>query len=86
MDKNTNGGVCMDKKANKRTLNFFKKEGFYVILFVCLCVVATVAAITANSNKGSSSKQRASAGDVLKQQEKEYQGALQVKEKEQLRL
>jgi len=80
MDKNTNGGVCMDKKANKKTLNFFKKEGFYVILFVCLCIVATVAAITANNNKTLSSKQQASAGDVLKEQEKEYQGALQVKE------
>jgi len=41
----------MDKKANKKTLNFFKKEGFYVILFVCLWLVATVAAITAKKNK-----------------------------------
>lgn len=80
MDKNTNGGVCMDKKANNKTLNFFKKEGFYVILFVCLCIVATVATIAANSNKKLSSNQQASAGDVLK--EKEYQGALQVKENE----
>ena len=80
MDKNTNGGVCMDKKANNKTLNFFKKEGFYVILFVCLCIVATVATITANNNKSLSSKQQASARDALKEQEKEYQGALQVKE------
>jgi murein DD-endopeptidase MepM/ murein hydrolase activator NlpD len=86
MDKNTNGGVCMDKKANNKTLNFFKKEGFYVILFVCLCIVATVASITANNNKKNLSsnpksiqKQQASAGDVLQEQEKEYQGALQVK-------
>jgi murein DD-endopeptidase MepM/ murein hydrolase activator NlpD len=82
MDKNTNGGVCMDKKANNKTLNFFKKEGFYVILFVCLCIVATVATITTNNNKKQSSKQQANAGDVLKEQEKEYQGALQVKEKD----
>ncbi|WP_160678390.1 peptidoglycan DD-metalloendopeptidase family protein [Clostridium sp. C8-1-8] len=39
----------MDKKNNK-FISFFKKEGFYVILFVCLCVVATVAAITARNN------------------------------------
>lgn len=72
----------MDKKANNKTLNFFKKEGFYVILFVCLCIVATVATITTNNNKKLSSKQQANAGDVLKEQEKEYQGALQVKEKD----
>lgn len=35
----------MDK--NNKFKNFIKKESFYVILFVCLCVVATVAAITA---------------------------------------
>ncbi len=85
MDKNTNGGVCMDKNANNKTLNFFKKEGFYVILFVCLCIVATVASITANNNKKISSnqealqKQQANAANVLKQEQKEYEGALQVK-------
>lgn len=41
----------MDKKFLNKTLNFFKKEGFYVILFVCLCVVATVAVLTAKNNK-----------------------------------
>ena len=41
----------MDKKLFNKTLNFFKKEGFYVILFVCLCIVATVAVITAKNNK-----------------------------------
>ena len=76
----------MDKKANNKALNFFKKEGFYVILFVCLCIVATVASITANNNKKLSnnplvqSEDVASADDVLKEQEKEYEGALQVKE------
>ena len=85
MDKNTSGGVCMDKNANNKTLNFFKKEGFYVILFVCLCIVATVASITANNNKKISSnqealqKQQANAASVLKQEQKEYDGALQVK-------
>ena len=85
MDKNTNGGVCMDKKSNNKTLNFFKKEGFYVVLFICLCIVATVASISASNNKKLSSnqeaiqKEQANAGDVIQEQEKEYQGALQVK-------
>ncbi|MBZ9606408.1 M23 family metallopeptidase [Clostridium estertheticum] len=76
----------MNKNENNKTLNFFKKEGFYVILFVCLCIVASVASITANNNKKLSSKQealqkqQANAGDVIKAQQKEYEGALQVKE------
>ncbi len=41
----------MDKKNLNKVVNFFKKEGFYVILFVCLCIVATVAVLTAKSNK-----------------------------------
>lgn len=75
----------MDKNANNKTLNFFKKEGFYVILFVCLCIVATVASITANNNNKISSKsevlqkEQANAGAALKQEQKEYEGALQVK-------
>jgi len=40
----------MDKKLFNKKSNFFKREGFYVILFVCLCVVATVAAVTARNN------------------------------------
>ncbi|OPJ63434.1 M23 family metallopeptidase [Clostridium oryzae] len=40
----------MDKKLFRKSSNFFKKEGFYVILFVCLCIVATVAVI-ATRNK-----------------------------------
>lgn len=39
----------MNNNINKMK-QFFKKEGFYVILFVCLCAVATVAAITAGRN------------------------------------
>ena len=84
MDKNTNGGVCMDKNSNNKALNFFKKEGFYVVLFICLCIVATVASITASNNKKLSSNkeaiqtEQANAAKVLKEQQKEYEGALQV--------
>lgn len=41
----------MDKRLFDKSSNFFKKEGFYVILFVCLCIVATVAAVAARNNK-----------------------------------
>jgi hypothetical protein len=41
----------MDKKMFNKSSNFFKREGFYVILFICLCIVATVAVVaTRNSN------------------------------------
>jgi murein DD-endopeptidase MepM/ murein hydrolase activator NlpD len=86
MDKNTSGGVCMDKKSNNKTLNFFKKEGFYVILFVCLCIVATVATISSSNNKKEvasnlleTQKQQANATKDLKEEEKKYEDALQVK-------
>lgn len=50
----------MNNNFNK-VKQFFKKEGFYVILFVCLCAVATVAAVTAGRNN---SKNTANDNDV----------------------
>ncbi|MGL5353298.1 MAG: peptidoglycan DD-metalloendopeptidase family protein [Clostridium sp.] len=41
----------MDNNKKDKLKEFFKKEGFYVALFVCLCIVATVAAVTIKSNK-----------------------------------
>lgn len=41
----------MDKNSSNKTSNFFKKEGIYVLVFVCLCIVATFAAITARDSK-----------------------------------
>lgn len=41
----------MDKKLFNKSSNFLKREGFYVILFVCLCIVATVAAVASKNNK-----------------------------------
>lgn len=41
----------MDKKMFNKSSNFFKREGFYVVLFICLCIVATVAVVaTRNSS------------------------------------
>ncbi|MBB6714217.1 M23 family metallopeptidase [Clostridium gasigenes] len=41
----------MDNKKKDKVKDFFRKEGFYVALFFCLCIVATVAAVTMKSNK-----------------------------------
>ena len=36
----------MDQNKKNKVKDFFRKEGFYLVLFVCLCIVATVAAFT----------------------------------------
>jgi murein DD-endopeptidase MepM/ murein hydrolase activator NlpD len=41
----------MDKRIFDKSSNFFKKEGFYVVLFVCLCIVATAAAISSRNRR-----------------------------------
>lgn len=44
----------MDKNYKQKVKDFFRKEGFYILLFVCLCIVATVATVTfkrMNDNK-----------------------------------
>lgn len=84
------GGVHMDKKIFSKSSNFFKKEGFYVILFVCLCVVATVAAVTARNsqrlkntpisqNKVAEQNANNSATNVAQEPSVNYENALQVK-------
>ncbi|GIM29685.1 peptidase [Clostridium polyendosporum] len=60
----------MDKKNNK-FISFIKKESFYVILFVCLCVVATVAAFTArNANKVTEQQEKGSVAMDINENEK----------------
>ena len=36
----------MDKNYKQKVKEFFRKEGFYVVLFLCLCIVTTVAAVS----------------------------------------
>ena len=36
----------MDKNYKQRAKRFFKKEGFYIVLFLCICITATVATIS----------------------------------------
>lgn len=82
----------MDKNIFNKTLNFLKKEGFYVILFICLCVVATVAVLTAKNNKNANTsvqQNNVSQQKVGKESAKannepslNYDNALQVKKAE----
>lgn len=40
----------MDQNKKNKVNDFLRKEGFYLVLFVCLCIVATVAAFTIRKN------------------------------------
>lgn len=40
----------MDQNKKNKVKDFFRKKGFYLVLLVCLCVVATVAAFTIKKN------------------------------------
>ncbi|MGV2687202.1 M23 family peptidase, partial [Clostridium perfringens] len=41
----------MDQNKKDKVKDFFRKEGFYLVLFLCLCVIATVAVVTTKRNK-----------------------------------
>ncbi|HEY5561809.1 MAG TPA: peptidoglycan DD-metalloendopeptidase family protein [Clostridiaceae bacterium] len=77
----------MDKKLINKSSNFFKREGFYVILFVCLCIVATAAVLATKTKTGSlSTKNQAKAQTknetpiVADVPTTEVQNALEVKD------
>ena len=50
----------MQQNRKYKVKDFFRKEGFYLVLFLCLCVIATVAVVTTKKNKslGESSKEK----------------------------
>lgn len=62
---------------NNKPKNFFKREGFYVILFVCLCIVAVVAVVTIKNNKKvavnppTAEQQQIADGNVIESQRPE---------------
>lgn len=64
----------MDKKLQDKSSNFFKKEGFYVVLFVCLCVVAVVAAFSAKNAMISKEKQEEVSQAAIEDKEVAEQG------------
>ncbi|MCY6355473.1 M23 family metallopeptidase [Clostridium sp. ZS2-4] len=41
----------MENKDKNKKASFFEREGFYVVLFVFLCIVAVVTAVTTRNNK-----------------------------------
>ena len=41
----------MQQNRKDKVKDFFRKEGFYLVLFLCLCVIATVAVVTTKKNK-----------------------------------
>ncbi|ASW44050.1 M23 family metallopeptidase [Clostridium isatidis] len=40
----------MDQIKKDKIKNFFRKEGFYLVLFLCLCIIATVTVVTVRKN------------------------------------
>jgi len=46
----------MNKNYKQKAKNFFRKEGFYVVLFICLCIITTVATIAIKKAKDSESQ------------------------------
>src|SRR5699024_2160127 len=41
----------MQQNRKDKVKDLFRKEGFYLVLFLCLCVIATVAVVTTKKNK-----------------------------------
>lgn len=63
----------MNQNKKDMVKDFFRKEGFYFVLFLCLCIVATVAAFTMKKN------------NAVKQQDKpEKEFTLNVEEKDDI--
>jgi murein DD-endopeptidase MepM/ murein hydrolase activator NlpD len=83
-----------NKDNNKKKGNIFKNETFYLSLFVCLCIAATIAAVTTSKNfTASNKKAEVQESQIAELQEQKiedrtgdasedefYNNALQVKE------
>lgn len=60
----------MDKNFKIKVKDFFRKEGFYIVLFLCLCVVATVTAVSYKmSDKKEVSKKKADTELTLNEED-----------------
>ena len=71
----------MGMKNQKNKNNLLKKEGFYVVLFICLCVVAVVAVYISKANSLKQTPEVAKK-ETTKVEEK-MQDAQQVKKEEE---
>ncbi len=90
-DKLEKGGVFMENKNNnKKTSNFLRREGFYVVLFLCLCIIATVAAMATRTSKKVEERAQTSQNAkvnldepksvTISQKDKEINNAIQVQD------
>lgn len=75
----------MDKNFIKKPFDFIKKEGFYIILFICLCIAATAAILTVKNSKESTQENKPAVSQQAKMKEtakteNKHDNALQVKE------
>ena len=48
----------MDKNYKQKAKDFFRKEGFYVVLFICLCIITTVATVAIKKAKDSQAQSK----------------------------
>jgi murein DD-endopeptidase MepM/ murein hydrolase activator NlpD len=48
----------MDKNYKQKAKDFFKKEGFYIVLFICLCIITTVATVAIKKAKDSQAQSK----------------------------
>lgn len=48
----------MDKNYKQKAKDFFRKEGFYVVLFICLCIITTVATVAIKNAKDSQAQSK----------------------------
>ena len=48
----------MDKNYKQKAKDFFRKEGFYIVLFICLCIITTVATVAIKKAKVSQAQSK----------------------------
>ncbi|MDU5108152.1 MULTISPECIES: M23 family metallopeptidase [unclassified Clostridium] len=61
----------MNNNKKDKVKDFFRKEGFYLVLFLCLCVIATVAVVTTRRNKSLEESNKAQNEFTLNVDDKE---------------
>lgn len=79
-----------NKNNNRKISSFLRREGFYVVLFLCLCIIATVAAIATRNDRKVDEKPQTSQSTkidsekpnsvTISQKDKEINNAVQVKD------
>ena len=55
----------MEKNFKNKVKDFFRKEGFYIVLFLCICIIATITAI---SYKMSNTKKEDVSNSTVKEE------------------